>query len=103
VIIHCLKPDKMKTSKKLLHTDEITIEETQKEVKARKGLKYLLILFMLSWIAVLPSCAVAVRTPEPTITIESHQHRVYRGNHYRHSHNEFRDRDDRDDHDDHHR
>jgi hypothetical protein len=94
VIIHCLKLDKMKTTKNSLYTDESTIEVTQKEVKARKGLKYLLILFIISWIAVLPSCAVAVRTPEPAITIESHQHRLYRGNHYHHSHNEYRDRDD---------
>jgi len=84
----------MKTIEILLHTDKSITGETQKKSKAGKGLKYLLILFMLSWIAILPSCAVAVRTPEPAITIESHQHRLFRGNHYRHSHIEYRNEDD---------
>lgn len=85
----------MKTTEILLQADKSNTRETQKKSKAGKGLKYLLVLFILSWISFLPSCAVAVRTPEPTITIESHNHRMFHRNHYRRSHIEHRDQDDR--------
>ena len=84
----------MKTSEILLQAKKSNNEETHKNAKAGKGLKYLLILFMLSWIAILPSCVATVRTPEPSVTIETHHHRMFHRNHYHESHIEYRDQDD---------
>jgi len=84
----------MKTTETLLQAEKNNAGEIQKETKALKGLKYLLILFMLSWIAILPSCVATVRTPEPSVTIETHHHRMFHRNHYHESHIEYRDQDD---------
>jgi hypothetical protein len=82
----------MKTSEILLQAKKSNNEETHKNAKAGKGLKYLLILFILSWISFLPSCAVEMRTPQPGVSIESHHgYRHHRGN--RHSRNEHVDVD----------
>jgi hypothetical protein len=93
----------MKTSKIILLANKNNIEAPQKKAKAGNGFNYLLFFFMLSWVAFLPSCAVEVRTPQPEITIESHQHRFRHHHEYRRSHEEHRDRDDRNDRDDYHR
>jgi len=84
----------MKTTEIFLTTEKSNAGETLKKAKTGKGLKYLLILFMLSWVCFLPSCAVAVRTPEPAIAVENHNHRLFSRNHYRRSHIEYHDRDD---------
>ena len=82
----------MKTTEIILQAEKSNSGETQKKSKTGKALKYLLFLFMLSWICFLPSCAVAVRTPEPTITIESQHHGFWHRSY--HHHNEYRDQDD---------
>lgn len=84
----------MKTTKIFLQAKNSNSEETLKRSTTGKGLKYFLILFMLSWIAFLPSCAVAVRTPEPAISVETRHHRLFHRNHYRQSHIEYRYQDD---------
>lgn len=81
----------MKTTEILLQAEKSYTGETQKNAKASKGLKYLLFLFMLSGISFLPSCAVELRTPQPSITVESHNHWPHHQRNHRHSHEEYRD------------
>ncbi|MDO9255348.1 MAG: hypothetical protein Q7U54_07550 [Bacteroidales bacterium] len=83
----------MKTTEILHQAEKSDAAATRKNSKSSKGLKYLLYFFMISWISFLPACAVAIRTPEPSITVESHRHRVFHRNHYRRSHIEYREND----------
>ena len=85
----------MKTTEILIKVNDGSARETNKNKKvvAGKGLKYLLLLFMLSCISFLPSCAVELRTPQPGISVESHGGSHHqRGN--RHSRGEHRGNDD---------
>ncbi len=50
----------MKTSKILLQTDKSNHEETPKKLRADKLSKYILVIFMLSWITLLSSCIAFV-------------------------------------------
>jgi len=84
----------MKTTELQLKSGKSKTEEPQTKAKANKRLKFVLILFMLSWISFLPSCAVAFRTPEPTIIGEKHSHRLFHRNHYRRSHIEYHNEND---------
>lgn len=84
----------MKTTEILLQAEKSNTVKTQNQSTIRKGLKYLLVIFMLSWVCFLPSCAVELRTPQPGITVESHNHRRFHRNHYRRSHIEYHDQDD---------
>jgi len=90
----------MKTTKNLLQVNKSKTGESKQNAKASKGLRYLLFLFMLSWISFLPSCAVELRTPQPGISIESHGGSRHQRS-YRHSRGEHSDNDDRQDNDDH--
>ena len=83
----------MKTTEILQRADKSNMGETKKKAKKGKGLKYLLFLFMLSWISFLPSCAVEVRTPHPGIAVESHHHGIWH-HHGNHEHYEYSDQDD---------
>jgi len=93
----------MKTTEILLQADKSNTGVPKQNAKANKGLKYLLFLFMLSCISFLPSCAVEMRTPQPGISIESHNEgsRHHRG--FRHSRWENRDNDNHNDNDRHRR
>jgi len=77
----------MKASEIILHTDKINYEQ----LKVSGLLKFILLIVMLSWIAVLPSCLVAVRTPhhDPNgvIIIDRHDHR---GHHYNNGEQHYR-------------
>jgi hypothetical protein len=83
----------MKTTEIALQTKTITNAGTNNITRGTKGLKYLFFLFLVSVISFLPACAVAVRTPEPNIVVETHHHRVFRGKHYRQTHMEYRNND----------
>jgi hypothetical protein len=77
----------MKTLKKIsLQSIESNNEETPKKPRAGKLLMPVLVIFMLSWITLLSSCAVFVGTPR-------HEgHAVIVGHHdERHGNNEHHD------------
>lgn len=92
----------MKITEILLHTANINMGETQKNVKSAKGIKYLLFFLILSCISFLPSCAVELRSPQPDVSIESHNHGSRHQRNHRHSRDEHRDNDDRHNKDDRH-
>jgi hypothetical protein len=77
----------MKTSKILLLPLKKGNEEIQGKVKAVKLLKLIIVVFILSWITILPSCSVLVRTPGVNIQSErssGHGHSERSGHGHKH-------------------
>ena len=63
----------MKTLKNLLLAEKCGMR-APKTSRAGKVVRFMLVIFMLSWISVLTSCAVEMRTPSPGISVETHNH-----------------------------
>jgi hypothetical protein len=85
----------MKVSGIILQTDKIKNEETQKLLNVGGILKLTLVIIMLSWITILPSCVVAVRTPRYDTNGVIIERRVHPRHHFR---GEQHYRSDRNDH-----
>jgi len=85
----------MKTLEIILQADKINSEKTQKLLNAGRILKFTLVIIMLSWITILPSCVVAVRTPRNDTNGVIIEHRVHRGHHFNNGEQHYRgDRND---------
>ncbi len=85
----------MKTTKVLLHIDKINREETPKRRWRDKVLQYILLVFMLSSMSVLSSCAVGYETPDYAVGIEVPEYDSFGviidpwDYHWRHEHHEW--------------
>ena len=80
----------MKTLEILHQTENRKNEETPKKTVAGIAAKFLFFIFVLSWITILPSCAVAVRTPHTVSTGVVVEHNDRGGRHNRSEHNNDR-------------
>jgi hypothetical protein len=99
----------MKTLEIHIESDKRNSEEMPKRMRTGRVLKSILIIFMLSWVTILSSCAVAVRTPryhdrsDVVIGDNDHDNRYNRRErHHRRDRldrNNRHNRHDRDDHD----
>jgi hypothetical protein len=78
----------MKTLTKLLHVDKNNHEATPKRASISLLLKSILVIFMLSWIPMLPSCLPLENMPvQGSVVIKSEQPNRYRHGHRNGQHN----------------
>ena len=80
----------MKTSKTFLLFEKSIEEETPKKLNPRRLFKSIVVLFIISWITILSSCAVFVPVPVPGLEGERHEQGGHRGQGEHHGQGEHR-------------